>query len=257
MIFLKKIHLINKKKKKQRFYLVYLLLLLLFLYYPLNKINNKINEYFYELSSIQVTKISKRIINEAINKTILDYINVDELFIIQRKSNGSIQMVDFNVKKLNEILLLINSNVIKYVKELEEGKSSILNINDRSIGGEYISDKNGIFLEIPMGIMFDNLFLINILPKIPIRITLNGDNISRVKTEVNNYGINNTILKAFVEIEINIQIILPRFSKNILIKNTVPIAVKMVQGEIPNYYWNNPSESIKNYWIFNMIYGII
>ena len=214
----------------------------------LNRINNEINSYFYRISSIQASKISKSIINEAINKNILEYINTQELFIVHKKDNGDISSIDYNVAQINKILLLINSNVKNYLKELENGESSIIDLKKSLVTNNYISKKPGVFLEIPLGVFLNNIFLVNISPKIPVKLSLNGEVLSRIKTEVENYGINNSIIKVFVEIEVTEQIILPSLSRNIVVQNKIPIAIKMIQGGIPNYYLGNISQNQLYSW---------
>ena len=55
-------------------------------------------------------------------------------------------------------------------------------------------------------------------------------------TEVQEYGINNALIKLLVDIQINSKIILPITSKDIQINCSIPIAIKLIQGKVPSYY---------------------
>ena len=75
-------------------------------------------------------------------------------------------------------------------------------------------------------------------PKIPVRLNIVGDITSNIKTKVTNYGINNALVEVFINMQIDEQVILPFSSKKISITNDIPVAIKMIQGTVPNYYFN-------------------
>jgi len=85
----------------------------------------------------------------------------------------------------------------------------------------------------------NNALLSNVGPKIPVRVSLSGEMESNIKTEIEEYGINNSVLKIIINVSVSEQIILPLLSKKITVDNDVPIAIKMIQGQIPDYYINN------------------
>jgi len=98
--------------------------------------------------------------------------------------------------------------------------------------------KKGIVFKIPSGVVFNNSLLANVGPKIPVRFTLIGDVLSGVNTNVTNYGINNALLEVNVNIKLTLKVILPIASKEVNVETNVPIAIKMIQGSVPDYYSN-------------------
>ena len=50
------------------------------------------------------------------------------------------------------------------------------------------------------------------------------------------YGINNALVEVGVHLEMTAQILLPFFTKKMQLECEIPIAIKMIQGSIPNYY---------------------
>ena len=200
-------------------------------------LGRKINDKIFLISEIEVSKISKTVINESVNKTISDNVDISELFHIEKDNSGNIQMIDFDSQVVNEMLDVVNENVKKYFIELENGKSSIVDVKNNLITNTAIvSSKQGIIFEIPIGMVSNNAFLSNVGPKIPVKVSLSGEMESNIKTEIEEYGINNSVLKIIINVTVSEQIILPLVSKKITVDNDVPIAIKMIQGQIPNYY---------------------
>ena len=65
-----------------------------------------------------------------------------------------------------------------------------------------------------------------------------GDISSSVSTKITNYGINNALIEVNLNIKLTIMSVLPFLSKKIKIDNSVPISIKMIEGNIPSYYFN-------------------
>ena len=80
------------------------------------------------------------------------------------------------------------------------------------------------------------LILNNIMPKIPVKINLIGNIFCKLNTNIEDYGINNALIKVNINIEVEIKILLPFASKNVIITSDVPIIMKLVEGSVPNYY---------------------
>ena len=110
---------------------------------------------------------------------------------------------------------------------LEEGEYELLK-NKFNIGEEYFY--------VPMGIVFKNTLLNAIGPKIPINLKIVGNVTSGIKTEVKEYGINNSLITISSEITVEMMVILPFSSDYIKITNLVPICIRLIQGRVPDYY---------------------
>ncbi len=133
---------------------------------------------------------------------------------------------------------LITSNVQDYLKKLEDGDIQSIGIKNTVTFASKDKLKKGIIYEIPSGLVFNNVIMTNIGPKIPVRLSLLGDVSTNFKTDVTNYGINNALIKLVITVEIKEQVILPFTSKQISVKTEVPLALKLMQGDIPHYYFN-------------------
>ena len=89
---------------------------------------------------------------------------------------------------------------------------------------------------VPSGIFIHNSLISNIGPKIPINLKMIGSVNSELLTDVKEYGINNSLITISLEIRMELMVVLPINSEIITVSNTVPIAIKIIQGKVPNIY---------------------
>ena len=241
---MKKIKQKRRKHNKIRFFIICVFLIIIISLFFINKLGKRINESLIKISEIESKKITKYVINKSISNYILTDNDLKNIFIMEKDSSGNIQTIDLDSKKINTILNNINSIVNKNLIELERGESSLLELNnDLLSNNRFISNKKGVIFYIPIGLSFNNSFLSNLGPKVPVKIKINGNYESQIKTNIENYGINNALFKVFLNLKVSEQIILPLYSKEVEIDNNVLIAAKMIQGEIPNYFFNDLNKS--------------
>lgn len=216
------------------FVLVFIIIILLF-----KIINERINPILFDYATLESRKFASIIINKAIEKNVATDLVIEDLYIVSKKENNEITSVDFNPAVVNKVLTKVTSSVQMNLKNLEEGNLDLLEASDDVlIYYDKENLKKGIIFRIPSGIVFNNSLLTNIGPKIPVRFTLVGDVLSGINTKVTNYGINNALLEVSVNIKLTLKVILPISTKEVNVETNVPIAIKMIQGNVPNYYSN-------------------
>lgn len=214
-------------------------MLIIMIVLTLNFISLKVNPVLLDYAQMEARKIASIIINDAVNQNITNDIDIEELFIITRDTNNEVKTIDFNPIIVNQILtettILVQSNL----RYLEQGKVDMLNLMNNALI-DYNQDKlkQGIIYEIPSGVIFGNSFLANIGPKIPVKFSLVGDIVGYINTNVTDYGINNALIEVNIVLELSEQVILPFVSEKITIDTTIPVALKLIQGSVPNYYLN-------------------
>lgn len=240
-----KIKLKSKRKNRLSFFIISIFIILITSFILVIKLGKKINTSLVKISEVESKRITKLLLNKSVSDYISNNTDSTDMFAIEKNSRGDIQMVDLNSKSINEFLNNINIIVNKHLKELENGESSILDLHsDLITNSNIISNKKGIIFQIPIGLITQNSFLSNFGPKIPIKILINGDLETEIRTSIDNYGINNVLFKVFLNMKVSEQIIMPLYSKEFKTENNILIAAKMIQGEIPSYYFNDLN---KNY----------
>ncbi len=198
-------------------------------------INKRVSPIMISIAEEEVKKISDIIINDSIKKELDNGLTFEKLFIITY-DNNNLSTIDFDSIIVNKLLNNVTSNIISSIKSVENG-----NINNLDMLKNYNINKlkKGIIYEIPLAYSYNNVFLSNISPKIPVKIHMIGNVNSNIRTKVTDYGINNALLEVYLDIEIELQVILPLLSSNIINKSSIPIAIKMINGDIPKYYSSN------------------
>ena len=233
----KRIHIFKKTSKLSKILLI-LFLILICVFILIKYINSKVNPVLLNYAEIESRKLASIVINNAVSRNVTE-VNVDELFLITKDSNGEIKTIDFNPIMVNKILTQTTNNVQLNLKYIEQGKIEQLNIsNNYLIDYDYDKLKKGIIYEIPSGVVFGYSILANIGPKIPVKLNLLGDIVGYINTKVTNYGINNALVEVNIILELTEQVILPFVASKVKIETSIPIAMKLIQGSIPNYYLN-------------------
>lgn len=231
---------LKRKNKKRKIFIAILLIFLAIIlsFIVINYYSKKSYPIIKNYAEAEVKKLSILIINKSITKQIYN-IDTNNLFNVTYNKDGEIVLIDFNTKNTTKILSSITSSIELNLRAIEEGKIDMLELPENSLN-EYDMDllSKKIICEIPFGIITNSNLLANIGPKIPIKLSLVGNVSTGFSSEVVEYGINNAMIKLLINIELNTNIILPITTEEYKIKMSVPIAVKIVQGKIPNYYLN-------------------
>jgi len=216
-------------KKKFGILLIILLVIIFLAMLVIRVINKNVTPTVMEYSKSEIKRISSIIINKSINDEIIKLIDVDKLFIVDKSSGDEIITVTLDSGVVNTITNAISDACENNLRLVEERKFSEL--KDFNINEQYFY--------VPSGIAFNNTFFNSLGPLIPIKLKIIGNVTSGLETEVKDYGINNSLITISVEVKVELMVILPLSTDYVSITNYVPIAVKMIQGKVPEYYGGN------------------
>lgn len=234
----KRIHLKKKKKiRKINIFLITIIGVIIGVILLLNNINKKFTPILLETAELEIGKFSTIVVNKAIAQVLEDKINTEDLFDTIMNEKGEIQTIDFNPIIVNQVLNVATSVVQNNLKLLEEGNLDTIGIYDMDLPENRIKDlKKGIITKIPIGVITGNSILANLGPSIPIRLHYIGDVNSNITTKITQYGINNALVEIGVKLQMTAQIILPFTTNKMSLDCDIPLAIKMIQGNVPNYY---------------------
>lgn len=227
------------KVKKINIFLFSLVLIFIGVVFVFRYINDKGAKIIISYAEMEAKKISGIIINDAVDKNITSDLELDKMFKITKEESGEIQSIDFNSPHVNNFLTKATKAIQEDLKKVETGDIESLNLTNKTFDN-YDKDKlkKGIIYEVSSGVIFNNAFLSNVGPKIPVRLNLIGDVTSNVSTDVTNYGINNALIQVYVNLKVTEQVMIPFYRKRVEIETKIPIALKMVTGSVPKYYMN-------------------
>lgn len=232
---------IHLKKKRHKLsvgntIIIIFILVVTMTYFSLNYLNKNVVPVLMSYATSQVRKFSSLIINRAISKQIAEDLSVEDMFIITKSETGEIRTIDFDPIVVNKTLNKIVNTIQLNLKYLEEGKLELLELPDNVLidyNEEELS--NGVIYEIPSGVVFNNSLLANLGPKIPVKLSLIGDIVSNVNTKVTNYGINNALIEVSIYVQVESRVILPFITDTVIVETEIPVAMKLVQGIVPDY----------------------
>lgn len=222
---LKRNLLIKLTKKDTILIVAFLVLLIVSLIFKY--INTKIVPPLEVYAENEVKKISSLIISDAVESISFSEEETMSFFNTLTNKSDEVISVDFNTAKINKSLVKLNKAVYKDLKLFENGRYQL---EDTEIETE------DLIYKIPLGYITGNYTLSNIGPKVPLKAKVIGSVVSNIKTEVSSYGINNSLLKVYIDVTVNMRFMLPLISKDVLVNNSIPLVVKIIQGKIPNVY---------------------
>lgn len=231
----------RKRKKKNKIIntiIIILIFLVLFIIIFINYYSNKSKDVLMAYAESETRKLTILVINKAITKQMSDSW-ANDIFNVVYNDKGEIILIDFNSQNTAKILSTMTSLIELNLRAIEEGKIDMLELPNNSLES-YDMDllEKGIITYIPFGIATGSSLLYNLGPKIPVKLSLLGDVITGFSTDVTEYGINNALIKLMIDVKVDTRIILPIISEEITINANIPIAMKVVQGKIPDYYMN-------------------
>ncbi|MDM5190618.1 sporulation protein YunB [Bacillus sp. DX4.1] len=189
-------------------------------------VNKNIQPTLIKYAEMQTKKMATVVMTKAVKDRINEGFDVDSLMKVQNDKNGKVSTIDLNTKQVNEILTSTTTYIEKYLHQVENGDVKALGL----------LEEGGASMSVPLGRITDNALLGNIGPDIPIDFTTIGHVGTDIKQKIEQHGINNTAIKIVMEVDVTLQVIIPFRTKEITVKQHIPIATRIVQGEVPAYY---------------------
>lgn len=239
---MKRMHLKKRRSKKHKIVnslTLIIILIILLIIYIFKVFNDKALPQLISYSEIETKKIVSSIINSTVVEEIANNIDIEDLFITTKDSEGNVKSIDFNTSEVNKILASSTKVVEKNLKYLETGDVEKLNLTNNILSNYDLEKlKKGIIYEVPSGIIFNNSLLNNIFPKIPVKMDLIGNIFCRLNTDIESYGINNALIKVNIGVEVEVKILMPFVSSSTKIQANIPVVIKIIEGNVPSYYFN-------------------
>lgn len=199
-------------------------------------INAGIKPTLISYADTQTRTIATSVINSAINENISKNTQVEDYFI---EVEGSSSYRDINTNKVNqvqtEIIQLIQENLKKaergYIEDLQMQTDVKMNLDS--------SEEKGFVFRVPLGQATQNALLGNLGPEIPIRFQAAGDAKADLRAEITEFGINNSFLAIYADIQVNVEIIIPFATERATVNQSVLIASTIFDGEVPDFFYDN------------------
>ena len=197
-------------------------------------LSNKIGPVYLDIAENEVKKLVILVINNSICDDVINEIGNNELFDIVKNNNNEIVLIDYNSMNVNKFLALVVRKVSNNLDLIENGKYNLLSFDLEGYDNKLLN--KGIIANIPFGSLLGLNLLSNVGPRVPVKFNLIKDVSGGIDTKINEYGINNAYMEVLVKVKVNVNINLLFLSRTINIECSVPISMKIIQGNIPNFY---------------------
>lgn len=207
---------LKNKNNKHKKIIVIIFFILIFTFISLYFYDKKVSNVLIKYAKIESKKVGIDIISKGVSDEIVKVLDRNDIFSVDKDNNGNIELIHYNTKVVNEILSVTSKVVMNNFKEIEE-------------------KNEGIVSYIPMGIVTNNLFLENLGPKVPVKLSPVGNVLTSLKTDVKNYGVNSALVQISVRIEANVDILIPLKTGEIKIVNEVPVSIKIIEGNVSSF----------------------
>lgn len=208
-----------KKSSNKEIYKVMIVILIAIIttVFIVSKINPPIDKIAINEVQNRFTKITN---NEAQN--IMQEYKYDDLVNIITDNDKNIVMIQANANNINKIASTISINI---VDKLKESSNSNIRIYFGSLVGITLLSGTG--------------------PRITARISSTGNVNTNLKSEFSTSGINQTLHKIYLEVNMNVSILTPYHSISSNTKNEILLAESIIVGNVPEtYYYLNSLDSI-------------
>ncbi|MDS9472767.1 sporulation protein YunB [Sporosarcina pasteurii] len=205
-----------------------------FFYY----VNQKLTPIYIGYAEVQTEKIANHVISEAITERIANVLDVNDVIQHVPTGESSDQVIaKYNTEVINRILADVRTTVDENLDEIEKGNIDILPLDeDIEYDAEQMQSQGGVVFFVSLGQVTDLPLLGNLGPRIPIRFHVIGDAHATVVPYIKEFGINNAYVEVNIVLTVQVKIIVPLATKTSIVEQTVPIAIGLVQGPVPQVY---------------------
>lgn len=164
-----------------------------------------------------VRNYSEALIANSVEDELIDDLNNAKFLIEKYDENGKVSYAYINSLKINQI----RNDVILYMDQ------AINLINDHS---------DFDHIKIPIGYLFGIKYFFPHNIRIPINLEVIGNQDVELKINTLSQGLNTTIVEIYLDISVDIQVVIPFQSEITTTITSIPLSIEIMNNEIPYYY---------------------
>lgn len=195
------------------------------------KFNHSVTPKLLDIAKASINRLNETILTNYRVKDLYPQVELESAIRITKNSKDEIISVDFDLENVYKALSILTEYLQKSVED-ENIRKEILKYYNEDLS----SDLNSIILTIPFGIVGNGIYLANLGPRIPVKISYMGHVASNVRIKLEDYGINNVLISIYIDCFITNEFIIPSLEKEISHEYNILVASKIIQGIVPSYY---------------------
>ncbi len=209
-------------KKSLNFIGIYLGLIIIEVIFSLNKIGILISPKIINIVKNNISYYDNVLVEEYLDTKELRSNLVMDLITLDKNSKEEIVNINIDTAKSYEILNKISNS-------LKDNKSSYKDIYSKN-------KKDNIILRYPIGLASNNILINNLGYRIPLKLELNSNVLTGIKTKVTNYGLNNALIEVYLKVSFTSNVVYFSLDDAIKSEYEVLLASKMIMGRVPEMF---------------------
>ena len=158
-----------------------------------------------------------------------------DLVVIERDENQNIQLIDFDMIKVNQLSSQIVRDIENTYSLLEEGRFKASDDTYYQRRMQEVS-QNGIISRISIASLLHVPLFQWMSPYLSIKYKHLSSVGSSVVKKIENYGVNHVMVELAIEITMNLTMVYPFFEQYHSHTIKIPILLEIFQGQIPLVY---------------------
>ena len=219
-----------KKRKNRKNQILIILVIIFFLVcYFVYFFSVYLSVGIIRISKLKVNEVTTNIVNDAVFNYKKTEQKLNDLILTSVNSKNEIISVDIDMEKSYVVMEGIVSEIRDNIKKFQYGDYEYYNMES------LFKIKNGMVIAIPLGAVTGKNLIVNLGPRIPVKLSLLENVRGGIRTEVKEYGINNSLINVYLKIEIEQNIEMPSATDSFYNRYEMLIWSKLVHGIVPSF----------------------
>jgi sporulation protein YunB len=219
--------------------LISFVLCIVITYFSLQFIDKEITPTLMDVAETKTDEFATRGINAAV-KFAEEY-TFDDIAITEKNNAGYISIVGWDSSVVNKINRAATDRVEEFFHSMNRGTTPQYSdpLGEPEAYGDTVEelvDRDPTVIEIPIGQATGNSILANLGPRIPVNLELVGSVRTELVDEITSPGINNVYVSLYVEVEADVQIVVPFMTDVATVSTKILIDKSLVMGDVPEFY---------------------
>lgn len=218
----------NTSKEKLKIY-IFIIIVLISVSVYFTYLNNKVKETLINYVDVEVERVFTNIINRVLRE---NNVKFNDYLIYNKEDKNNIS---YDIDKVNEYTDYVSEKI----------NEELYNLENEYIDNKYdykYYDKNkykyirkGLLYEFSFNSINNNILFGNLGASIPIKISFLGSVNSSIEIVSKDYGINNIIIEAYLNISVKSYTTMPVGSNIKDVSTKELVFVDIINGNVPNY----------------------
>ncbi|WP_084268729.1 sporulation protein YunB [Oceanobacillus damuensis] len=202
-------------------------------------IDKRIEPVLMNIGETKTDEFATRAINSAV-RFAAEY-NYDEVLNITYDNEGHVATYGWNPAVVSEINRVATDRVEEFLLNVNRGDPitydySLHEPYEYEEGARGRAEQDPTLVEVPLGQVTGNTVLANLGPKIPINLELVGSVRTNIVREEEEFGINGTWVSLYVNVEADVQIVIPFTTEVKTVNTEIYIDGGAILGKVPDFY---------------------